>query len=77
MNVTITKNPSSGKHQGHLSTALNMLREKKATLSLCTPYRMSVAERQNWHCKQELCVYAILAHLGVRIVSHSGKILKF
>lgn len=36
---------------------------------------MSVAERQNWHSKQELCVYAILAHLGVRIVSHSGKIL--
>ena len=53
-----------------------MLREKKATLSLCTPYRMS-AERQNWHSKQELCVYAILAHLGVWIVSHSGKILKF
>ena len=28
-------------------------------------------------CKQELCVYAISAYLGVGIGSHSAKILKF
>ena len=74
MNVTITKNPSSGKHQGHLSTALKG--EKGYTITLYT-LQDECCGKTNWHSKQELCVYAILAHLGVRIVSHSGKILKF